>query len=132
MTSDRLSSAAFAVLALALADAGAARAEERLSLVEAVRLTVARQPEIKLSERDVERSEGEQQIARGDFDPTVQLSLLRARNRTPLLADGGAGLAEEQTNESGYQVGVAKLFRSGLVVSPRIEMSRTRSCSSGW
>jgi outer membrane protein len=134
MITRRLLSARSLVTALAavtLAEVGAASAEERLSLVEAVRLTVARQPEIKLSEREVERSEGEQQVKSGDFDPRLQLSLLRARDRTPVLVDGVPDVAEEQTNESGYQVGLAKLFRSGLVVSPRIEMSRTRAVLAG-
>ncbi|HEY3121506.1 MAG TPA: TolC family protein [Vicinamibacteria bacterium] len=114
---------------LVLAGVRPVSAEQRgLSLVEAVRLTVARQPEIKLSERQVEASEGERQVASGDFDPRLQLALLRSRERMPLLpATGLPGETDTETNESGYQVGVAKLFRSGLVVSPRVEMSRTRS-----
>ena len=59
-------------------------AAEGISLLEAVKMTLKKQPAIHIQEQQVEISRGLLQEERGQFDPKVVTSISHERDNTPL------------------------------------------------
>lgn len=96
------------------------------TLVQAVRLTLAQQPEIKIQEQQVEVIRGALETARAAFDPRLQTSLQRYRDHNPLLeAQQAPGIEDVRTDGWGYSARATQQFRSGLVVGPTVDFTRT-------
>jgi len=83
-------------------------------------MTLERDPNIAVDEARLQASRGSLEIAVGDFDPVLSSTLMEADNRTPLSASSSS---ESRTLQS--TLGVAKRFRSGLLVEPQLDLLRT-------
>ncbi len=99
----------------------------QLSLADVVRVTLERSPSILIDSEQVRYGEGALRAAGGVFDPQLNLSLSGLRDQT-LYTVSQRELYEAERAETGfstYRVGLSKQFRSGLVVSPGAEVTRT-------
>ncbi len=99
---------------------------KNLRLLEAVQQTVAKQPNILLDEWQVRVNEGLWQIERGTFNTTLSASASDTVTHTPLSRyyQNLAYLTnEEVTRTSGYSVDLSKEFRTGVELTPSVEMS---------
>ncbi len=117
-------------------------ADERLGLLEAVRLTLAQDPTIRLQELQTNVARGAWQEASGQFDVTLDTTVQKGLTRTPRTelerfqtgvqtnANGDLEfvstqlpgvLAEDVTN---YRLGLSKQLRSGPTLSSGVELTR--------
>lgn len=103
---------------------------QRMGLLEAVRLTLAQDPNLQLQERQIDIAKGAVRSARGQFDLTLDTSLSRGLTGTPrtelerINSVGRAHLTETVRDVTDYRLGLSKQFRTGLTVSPGIEITR--------
>ncbi len=104
---------------------------EPLGLLDAVRLTLAKNPDVLLQERQLEFSRGALLQAEGQFDPALRLSTGRALDHVPLLdreqrfyAAQGLTDTETRTATTHYSLALEKPFKNGLVISPEISAFR--------
>jgi outer membrane protein TolC len=108
--------------------AGAQPPAGALTILDAARVTIASQAEIQLQQQQVAFSRSTLQAVRGQFDPTLKGTVLRARDTLPLATSQilqTGGLFESTiTNTTLYRANLEKQFRSGLVVAPALEMVR--------
>jgi len=102
-----------AALAQEAGDAG-------LSLFEAVRMTLSRDPNVAIDEARVESSRGALQIQSGRFDPVLSNSATSVDVEVPT----GAGTSEESRTFQNI-VGVTQQLRTGLSIAPQLELLRT-------
>lgn len=99
-----------------------------LPLAEAVRLTLERQPGIKLAEEQLRFVNGSLQSALGVFDVRFGSSLGGAWDRAPLVSsDRRPGLTESRLTSFSYVSEASKLFKSGLVITPSISLASADS-----
>ena len=100
-----------------------------LNLLKAAQITLANDPNIRLQEKNVEISKGKLQAARGQFDVTLQSSFARTRDNVPLTeADKIVyGVSQDRTDETAASLGVSKQFRSGAVITPGIEITKSNN-----
>jgi len=105
-------------LFLAAAAAGAAPGE--LGLMESVRLMLANDPNLALAESRLVAAQGSLLIQSGKFDPVVSGSLGRADTRTPLL-----DAPTERDTSTTLSVGMVQTLRSGLVLTPEVDLAST-------
>lgn len=103
---------------------------DRLSLLDAVRMTLSRQPEIRIAEQQVVASRGVVQQATGQFDFNLQAGISQRGDTTPLsetsvaatpYLTGSPSLTSYTTN---YSVGLTKQFRFGMAVNSSIQINR--------
>ena len=107
--------------------AGSARAQSAgLGLVDALRMTLARSPDIAVARDELEVSRGALEAARGAFDLTLTARLGQRRDDDPGIpaSAGQAAIAPSTTYTTTWEVGASQLFRSGLRVEPRVQVSR--------
>jgi len=97
-----------------------------LSLQDAVRLTLERQPEILQQRRNVESARGSLVAAGGQFDSTLLMSLGVEHDNSPLSSDDQDDLEVQSlvTDTTSYEIGVQKQFRTGLTLNPRVSFQR--------
>ena len=100
---------------------------EGISLLEAVRMTLANDPNIRLQEKNVEISKGSLQQQTGQFDMKMQTSAGRSYEYTPLTEADAVSLGRSQLESDSTSVGVgmSKQFRSGISITPSIEVTQT-------
>ncbi|MBK5254686.1 MAG: TolC family protein [Vicinamibacteria bacterium] len=95
-----------------------------LPLSEAVRLTLERQPGIKLAEEQLSFVNGSLQTALGAFDVQFGSRLGGAWDRVPLASDASRpGLAESRITSFSYVSEASKLFKNGLLITPSISLA---------
>lgn len=110
---------------------GAGRAEELppgggLSLLDAVLMTLARDPNIAIEEARRQGSRGVLEAASGQFDTVVSSALTQTDTETPL-----ANSSSEKSRTLSNSVGVTRQLRSGLSIEPQLELLRTADGSPG-
>ena len=97
---------------------GAQSAAGSLTVLDAARMTVAAQPEIKLQEQQVVFSESTLQAAHGQFDPQLRTAFFRGRDVLPLTSAQirqSAGLFDDNvTHTTFYRAELSKQLRNGL------------------
>lgn len=102
----------------------------RLGLMEAVRNTLERDPNIQLQERQVDVAQGILENAAGQFDPTFDTALSQGWTHTLVPSNGRIGtspradlvtLVEDVTS---YRLGLSKQLRSGPTIAPSLELTR--------
>jgi outer membrane protein TolC len=97
--------------------------EAGLRLNDAVRLALEKGYALRLQQEQLQISEGQVLAAAGTFDPSLDASFQGGRSETPQLTTDGTTLLR---NGSGtYRVGLSKQYRSGLLVSPGVQLTRT-------
>ena len=106
--------------AAAPASARTGRADNRLSLLEAVRLTLENDPNIALVETQLEASRGALLVARGAFDPVLAASLTASESRMP-----SAATSSTESSALSQSVSLERLWRSGLFLEPSVELQRS-------
>jgi outer membrane protein len=116
--------ALFLLGALAVAGPPASRAQQPpaggLGLVEAIRLTLTRDPNIALEEERVRSSLGALEIAASSFDPVLSSGDTRTSTQAPITESAG-----QLTTLLDDTLGVTKTFRNGTSIEPGIELIRT-------
>ncbi|BCO25540.1 hypothetical protein MIZ03_0401 [Rhodoferax lithotrophicus] len=102
-----------------------------LSLVEAIRHTLEKNPNVQIQEKQLESSQGVFQQTTGQFDTTVNLAGGYTVDHTPLnqltrnsYASQRLDIPESQAASTTYSVALNKTLRNGLVLSPSISTIR--------
>lgn len=117
----RVARAAFVLGALGMAaTASWAQQPPGLGLLDAVRLTLARDPNIAISQVVVDSSRGALKIASAPFDPVVTSATSRTSTDAPVSESAG-----QLTTLLNDTFGFSKTFRNGTSIAPAIELNRT-------
>jgi outer membrane protein len=115
---------------LALAGARASRAEGPpeggLGLMDAVRMTLARDPNVAIEATRVDTARGALQIASGQFDPVVVSGLSQTSSNVPRSPS-----SSQETRTLQGTLGVSKQFRNGLILEPDLQLDRTQDVTAG-
>lgn len=104
-----------------------------LTLLETLQSTLARQPQIQIQQQQVEISRGVKQQATGQFDLTLAGNFSQAHTNTPLTlsesalvaAEGFLPTSNDAQNLTVLSLGVTKLYRNGIAISPVYQTTRT-------
>jgi outer membrane protein len=104
-----------------------------LTLIEAVRTTLEKQPFINLQKEEVTVKRGATVQAGGPFDLLLQSGLTQTHQNTPLdsveAASSGVNSLNELSNVTDYKLLVSKLFRNGVSVASSYEAIRNANNS---
>lgn len=107
-----------------------------LSLLDAVRTTLARDPGIQLREQEVQFSRGLLQQAKGQFDSrlssTVSQGLEQSGVRASTNGLNSGGFRRLSVDRTTVRASVDKLLRSGVEVSPGVQVTRVDDNLSGY
>lgn len=100
-------------------------AEKQIELLEAVVISLAKNPLLELSEASVAFQEAVLQSAAGEFDFQLKSSFSTSRDNTPLLSyQRVEGIAALQTDLITYSLGLVKRWRSGITMSSTATLTR--------
>ena len=103
----------------------AAAAQTGVSLADALDAAARQSPTVALADAQVVAERASLRAASAAFDPQLYGSVGGGQIETPLSSlQQSAGVASGQGYQQ-YQVGVTRRFRSGLEVTPLVQMSRT-------
>ncbi len=97
-----------------------------LGVLDVVRMTLERDPNLGIVQAQLEASRGALLVATGRFDPILTDQLLETDAKVPL---GGGQSADQRRVEN--DLGVTKLFRSGLSIGPTVSLVRSADSSIG-
>jgi outer membrane protein len=126
-TMSMLMTAICAIVNLAMAQ-DISSSQSGLTLIDALRSTLAKQPFIKLQEEQVELKRGARQQTAAPFDLLLQSGLQQNHLNTPLDAVEAASVGVTGTNElsniTDYTLSVGKLLRDGINVTSSYEAIR--------
>lgn len=92
-----------------------------VSLAEAIRRTLADQPGVQIQWETVRAAEGAWQSARGQFDSNVVGGVNLERRDTPVPPYAGP-LSPLETREDTATLAVSKQFRSGMTLTPQVNV----------
>lgn len=101
-----------------------ARSTGSLGLLEAVRVTLANQPSIKLQEKQVEFQAGVRQEAGGRFDLNLEAFIDHDQANLPKSSLDQLLGTQRLTANSQYSAGVVQQFRNGVTISPQVRVNR--------
>ncbi len=108
------------------ADTPSAAAARGLGLLDAVQMTLARDPNLGIVQARLESARGVLLSASGKFDTVLTDRLLDSDTRTSVGPGADFDLATVEND-----LGIAKLFRSGLSIAPAATLLRSRDSSVG-
>lgn len=102
-----------------------------LTLLDAIRLTLARHPLLRIQEEQVVYNRGVKRQLSGQFDPVFSNSLTQSRSNTPLtkLQQWQEQLAQvpvlnnDPSNNTSENAQYQKLFRNGILLRPSIAIN---------
>ncbi len=97
-----------------------------LALLDAVRMTLANDPNVAIEAARVDSALGALQIASGRFDPVVTSGLSQTSSNVPQSLSSSQ---ESRTLQN--TLGVSKEFRSGLILEPQLQLDRTQDITAG-
>jgi outer membrane protein TolC len=111
---------------LAAAPSRAAEESPQISLIDAIRCTLACSPDIRLQESRVSQAQGRVEEARGVFDETVEATFEDGFTADPLTSDleTALGYSSSRTHTTRSGLGVSRLFPSGLKAGPTVAYER--------
>lgn len=117
---------AHAVALEAQTTTGHAAAADGLTLADVIATTLSRSISIRKSVEREQIRRSELQIARGAYDLTVGFTASAGRNSTFFNRAEAEfyGVPASLAGTSGYRIGAVKRFRSGITVSPSVELTR--------
>src|SRR6185312_6952847 len=121
----------FHLAVVLLATCGTSAAQEPrpapgLSLMEAVRTTLARDPNLAVQQARLESARGSLAIASSQFDPVITSTVSEADDRS-LSAPG----SHQETRTLQSSVGLTQQFRTGLSIEPQAGVVRTEDVTAG-
>ncbi|CAK0780438.1 Outer membrane protein TolC [Gammaproteobacteria bacterium] len=124
-------------LLLSLGGPVVAYSSDSLGLLDAVRLTLAKNPDIQLQEKQVEINQGVLQQATGQFDLTLRLTAGHAVDHNPLnqqsrdyYASQGFPVSQLKTETTSYHLALEKPLRNGMVLSPSVGTTSANGTSN--
>ena len=94
-----------------------------LSMADVLRVTTARNASIRIARSQVDAQRGVVMAARGAFDPIVQTGVDNAHDRELAALSDGTPITLASRNTA-YSLGVPTQFRSGMLVTPQIDVTR--------
>jgi outer membrane protein len=97
-----------------------------LALMDAVRMTLAHDPNVAIEEARLDSARGALQIASGRFDPVVTSGLSQTSSNVPLSLS-----SRQETRVLQSTLGVSQEFRSGLILEPQLQLDRTQDITAG-
>jgi len=97
-----------------------------LGLLDALQMTLARDPNIALDEARFRSARGSFEVASGEFDPVLSSTLTQADSKTPLSVS-----ASDESRTLHQTLGISKQFRSGLSIEPHLDLLRSEDVSAG-
>src|SRR3954449_1196094 len=97
-----------------------------LALMDAVRMTLARDPNVAIEATRVDTARGSLQIASGQFDPVVVSGLSQTTSRVPQSIS-----SSEETRTLQCTLGISKEFRNGLILEPSLQLDNTQDVTAG-
>lgn len=102
-----------------------------IKLLDAVKITLTKQPNIHLQKEQAKLKKGNMQSARGQFDTTLNISTGYNHEEIPLSTSQQLmqDISKTETDTTSYEVNLSKQFRTGITVSPGIKMTRTEISS---
>ncbi len=110
----------------------ASQAGAGIGILEAVQTTLELHPLLLFQQKQVDISRAVKQQRSADFDPVLQWSTIQNRTSAPLtelerlaLQETGLNVDNQTTNLTNVTGNFQRMFRSGVVIGPRLEMSRT-------
>jgi outer membrane protein TolC len=105
----------------------------RGGLLEAVMLTLTREPGIQSARSQVELQSGVEQGARAEFDTSIIAGAEWSRVHTPLsAAQRFAGIDRTDASNLSYSLGSATRLRSGVSVAPLVSVDRVHDNGSSF
>src|SRR5438270_1893700 len=114
------------------ADAQSATPHSGLTLLEAVESTLQEHPLIRSQQAQVQISRGFRDQASGAFDPVITSGFTADRSNLPLSnlqqqQNAGSGIPgnDQVSNKASYGLGVERLFRNGISITPHFQFGRT-------
>jgi outer membrane protein TolC len=110
-------------------------AERGIGLMEAVKATLANQPEILLQVEEAEISRGNLKIQAGQFDTVLSAVGSRDREDVPLSSEERLlepGVSDVVTETTTFGAGVSRLLRSGIVLNPSVQTTLTDQSPSAF
>lgn len=110
------------LLVVGCGGAGGHAQAQQVRLQDVVRIALADNPSLHIQQAGVRGREGAWQALLGQFDPQVTVALASSRDHTPLLSAGQ--FSNVTTDASTYSLGFQKQFRSGLTITPGVQMVR--------
>src|SRR5689334_23100011 len=97
-----------------------------LSLLDAVESTLQEHPLIRSQQAQVQISRGMREQASSAFDPVITSGLSADRSNLPLTslqqqqnATSGVSRTDQISNNAAYTIGMQRLFRNGVSVTPQ-------------
>ena len=117
----------FAAMVL-VGEAGLASARQ-IRLQDVINTSLSDNPSLYIQQEQMRLSEGNWQATLGRYDPQLLFSLAGSRDHTPLETPDA--LVSVSTDVSAYSVRVQKQFRSGLTLTPEVQMIRRDNLASG-
>jgi len=107
-----------------------AAAEERppsgLALMDAVRMTLERDPNVGIEVAQVDAARGALQFASGQFDPVVASALSQVSSKVPRSLS-----SSQETRTLQGTFGVTQQFRTGLILEPQFQLDRSQDLTAG-
>lgn len=102
-----------------------------LGLLDVVRTTIARNPNVSIQKQQVESSQGALQQASGKFDETLGLSLNRQTADSPLNSSLSPYYIPpfNKQDTTGYTMSLTRQLRSGITLLPSLSMTRVEATS---
>ncbi len=97
-----------------------------LALMDAVRMTLARDPNVAIEATRVDTARGALQIASGQFDPVVVSGLAETTSDVPQSPS-----SSDKTRMLQGTLGVTQQFRNGLLLEPQVEVDRNQDVTAG-
>jgi outer membrane protein len=105
--------------------------QQSVTLMDALRSTLANHPGIQLQEQQVKLNEGSLRVASGQFDTSLSASISQSHTSTPLtLAQQfqyeqlGLLTSNLATDTTTYAVSSQKLFRNGIALGSTLDLNR--------
>ena len=105
------------------------RGKKRLSLEEAILLSLEQNPTVKIGYTDVTENEGLLDSASGEFDLTTFSDITYSRQRLPVVTASGSFPSNTEKSYQ-YSLGLYRKLRNGILLSPQAALVSTDDESS--
>ncbi|HEX8111796.1 MAG TPA: TolC family protein, partial [Kofleriaceae bacterium] len=101
--------------------------EPGLHVLDAIRTTLARSPDIATAEQELESSRGALEVASGRFDVVIDAQVGQRGDSAPAIpsaAGSATTTGDSTTYTTDYELGATQELRWGLKVQPHVSVSR--------
>ncbi len=103
----------------------------RLTLEQVVAAAMERNPELAMAQQRLAIGAGQLLTARGAFSTRLSTAVTQTRATERSMGTDGVLSTQPTVLNGSYQVGLARQFRSGVLVQPAVTMARTDVAADG-